>query len=164
MTTLADIRRVLSVRGIDPNHLAQAPRDGQGAAAFVFTPPTSVQIWFGPLERSGWRIGWHYIAIDPRGVLIDCGQTDTTLPEGLLPVLHRHAKPSPPRCRDHCPREDVTVPAPLTTERAAVGAHAPTAPPGAATADNIDSQKGQNRHEPAHRMGRRTGRDPVAAC
>lgn len=38
MTTLADIRRVLSVRGIGPNHLAQAPHDGQGAAAFVFPP------------------------------------------------------------------------------------------------------------------------------
>lgn len=56
MTTLADIGRVLSVRGIDPDHLAQAPHDGQGAAAFVFPPPTSVQIWFVPLERPGWRI------------------------------------------------------------------------------------------------------------
>lgn len=95
MTTLADIRRVLAVRGIDPDQLHQTPPDKQGTG-FVFTPPTGGRMFFAPLERAGWRIGWHYIATDARGALIACGQTDTTLPEGLLPALHRHATPCLP--------------------------------------------------------------------
>ena len=88
MTTIADIRRTFSVRGIDPDQLTQTPPDSHGTPAFVLTTPDGTRVWFAPLERAGWRIGWHYL-VTAHGALVEHGRTDSTIAESVLPVLHR---------------------------------------------------------------------------
>ncbi|MBP2371675.1 hypothetical protein [Pseudonocardia parietis] len=104
MTTLADIRRIFSVRGIDPDRLSQAPGRNNNDGRFLFRAPIGARVWFAPHEQDGQRTGWAYTAYNRHDGLTDAGHTDTTAPEGLLPVLHRHQKqataPASPRRRD----------------------------------------------------------------
>ncbi|MBC3189471.1 hypothetical protein H7X46_00100 [Pseudonocardia sp. C8] len=88
MTTLADLRRIFAVRGIDPDRITQPPAPGE--ASFLFTTALGGQVWFAPTEQDGRRTGWAYSGWNRHGELTEAGHTDTTAPEGLLPVLHRH--------------------------------------------------------------------------
>lgn len=87
MTTLADVRRIFSIRGIDPDHLTQAP---DSDARFLFMADTGARVWFAPHEHDGQRIGWAYSAWNRDGELTDTGLTDSTAVESVLPVLSRH--------------------------------------------------------------------------
>ncbi|BBG05828.1 MULTISPECIES: hypothetical protein [Pseudonocardia] len=102
MTTLADIRRIFSVRGLDPDRITQPPAPGE--ASFLFTTRLGGQVWFAPHEQDRQRIGWAYSAWNRHGELTEAGCTDTTAPEGLLPVLGRHQSsataPASPRQYD----------------------------------------------------------------
>ena len=60
MTTLADIRRIFSVRGLDPDRITQPPAPGE--ASFLFTTRLGGQVWFAPHEQDRQRIGWAYSA------------------------------------------------------------------------------------------------------
>ncbi|AEA28894.1 hypothetical protein Psed_6823 (plasmid) [Pseudonocardia dioxanivorans CB1190] len=92
MTTLADIRRIFSVRGVDSDRITQPTAPGE--AQFLFTTPLGGQVWFAPHEQDRQRIGWAYSAWNRHGELTEAGRTDTTAPEGLLPVLGRHQEPA----------------------------------------------------------------------
>ena len=102
MTTLADLRRIFSVRGIDPDRITQPPAPGE--ASFLFTTALDGQVWFAPTEQDGQRTGWAYSGWNRHGELTEAGHTATTIPEGLVAVLHRHQNPATapasPRQRD----------------------------------------------------------------
>lgn len=105
MTTLTDVRRIFSVRGIDPDHLSQPATTEAGGVSFLFAAPTTgAQVWFAPDEQDGQRVGWVYSAWNRHGEVTEAGHIDTTVPEGLLSVLRRHQKPATmpasPRQRD----------------------------------------------------------------
>lgn len=105
MTTLTDIRRIFSVRGIDPDHLSQPASTDPDGVSFLFAAPTTgAQVWFAPDEQDGQRVGWVYSAWNRHGEVTEAGHIDTTAPEGLVAVLHRHQKPATmpasPRQRD----------------------------------------------------------------
>ncbi|MFP5070948.1 hypothetical protein ACLFMI_14960 [Pseudonocardia nantongensis] len=91
MTTLADLRRIFSVRGIDPDRITQPSAPGE--ASFLFTTALGGQVWFAPTEQDGQRTGWAYSGWNRHGELTEAGHTATTIPEGLAPMLHRHQKP-----------------------------------------------------------------------
>lgn len=92
MTTLAELRRVLSVRGIDPDRITQPAAPGE--ASYLFTTALGGQVWFAPTEQDGQRTGWAYSGWNRHGELTEAGHTDTTTPEGLVEVLHRHQSPA----------------------------------------------------------------------
>lgn len=95
MTTLSDIRRIFSVRGIDPDHLSQPASTDPDGVSFLFAAPTTgAQVWFAPDEQDGQRVGWAYSAWNRHGEVTEAGHIDTTAPEGLVAVLHRHQKPA----------------------------------------------------------------------
>lgn len=84
MTTLSDIRRIFSVRGITPEWIAQPSTD---TTAFVITAPHGDYVRFAPVEDGTVRSGWAYTAHNPHGEQIDEGGCTSTAPEALLPVL-----------------------------------------------------------------------------
>jgi hypothetical protein len=94
MTTLADIRRIFSIRGVDPDHLSQAPDSDDTDARFLFSAATGARVWFAPHEQDGQRLGWAYSAWNRHDELTEAGHTDSTAPESVLPVLSRHRKPT----------------------------------------------------------------------
>ncbi len=91
MTTLADVRRIFSIRGLDPDHLSQASGSD---ARFVFSAAAGARVWFAPHEHEGQRIGWAYSAQNRHGELTEVGLTDSTALESVLPVLSRHRTPA----------------------------------------------------------------------
>lgn len=83
MTTLPDIRRIFSVRGVTPEWITQSCAD----AAFVITSPHGHYVRFAPVEAGGVRSGWAYTAHNQHGELVDEGGSTSTVPEALLPAL-----------------------------------------------------------------------------
>lgn len=83
MTTLSDIQRIFSVRGINPDRISQSPAD----SAFVLATACGGYVRFAPVEDGTTRSGWAYTAHNPLGEQTEQGGCTSTAPEALLPAL-----------------------------------------------------------------------------